>query len=121
MASPASALANTRSARSLAHLVTHAADGALRGQPARLAAKRFARRATSAGADRFAGLDWDPGRGGVPLLTDALAMLECETVADHPAGDHWIIVAQVETLRITSVEHPLIFFAGAFRALRSPA
>jgi 3-hydroxy-9,10-secoandrosta-1,3,5(10)-triene-9,17-dione monooxygenase reductase component len=49
--------------------------------------ERFAIRATPAGADRFAGLDWELGRGGVPLLTDALARLECELVAEHPAGD----------------------------------
>src|SRR5918995_5718792 len=30
--------------------------------------ERFAIRATPAGADRFAGLDWEPARGGVPLL-----------------------------------------------------
>ncbi len=49
--------------------------------------EQFAIRATPAGADRFAGLDWKLGRGGVPLLTDALARLECELVAEHPAGD----------------------------------
>jgi flavin reductase (DIM6/NTAB) family NADH-FMN oxidoreductase RutF len=53
----------------------------------------FVVRATPAGADRFADLDWEPGRDGVPLLTDALASLECEIVAEHPAGDHWIVVA----------------------------
>jgi 3-hydroxy-9,10-secoandrosta-1,3,5(10)-triene-9,17-dione monooxygenase reductase component len=83
--------------------------------------ERFAVRATPAGADRFAGLDWEPGRRGVPLLTDAVASLECEIVAEHPAGDHWIVVGQVENLHNTSVEHPLIFFAGAFRALLPPA
>jgi 3-hydroxy-9,10-secoandrosta-1,3,5(10)-triene-9,17-dione monooxygenase reductase component len=83
--------------------------------------EQFAIHATPAGADRFAGLDWKLGRSGVPLLTDALASLECEIVAEHPAGDHWIVVGQVQNLRITSVEHPLIFFAGAFRALRQPA
>jgi 3-hydroxy-9,10-secoandrosta-1,3,5(10)-triene-9,17-dione monooxygenase reductase component len=83
--------------------------------------ERFAKRATTAGADRFAGLDWEPGRRGLPLLTDAVASLECEIVAEHPAGDHWIVVGQVENLHNTSVEHPLIFFAGAFRALLPPA
>jgi hypothetical protein len=39
-----------------------------------------------------------PGHGGIPLLTDALATLECEIVAEHPTGDHWIVV--------------LVFFAG---------
>jgi 3-hydroxy-9,10-secoandrosta-1,3,5(10)-triene-9,17-dione monooxygenase reductase component len=80
--------------------------------------EHFAKRATPAGADRFAGLDWEPGRGGVPLLTDAIASLECETVAEHRAGDHWIIVGQVDDLRISAMKDPLLFFAGAFTALQ---
>ena len=77
--------------------------------------ERFAIRATPAGADRFAGLDWELGRGGVPLLTDALASLECEIVAEHPAGDHWIVVGRVDDLRTSRVNEPLVFFAGEFR------
>ena len=80
--------------------------------------EHFATRATPAGADRFAGLDWQPGRSGVPLLTDALATLECEIVAEHPAGDHWIVVGRVDDLRISPIEDPLVFFAGEFGALR---
>ena len=81
--------------------------------------ERFARRAIPAGADRFAGLDWELGRGRVPLLTDALASLECEIVAEHPAGDHWIVVGRVDDLRISPLKDPLVFFAGAFAALQS--
>src|SRR5918994_1920328 len=76
----------------------------------------YARRATPAGADRFAGLDWEPGRGGVPLLTDALTNLECEIVAEHPAGDHWIVLGRVDNLRTSPIKDPLVFFAGAFGA-----
>jgi 3-hydroxy-9,10-secoandrosta-1,3,5(10)-triene-9,17-dione monooxygenase reductase component len=80
--------------------------------------ERYARRATPAGADRFAGLDWQLGRGGVPLLTDALACLECEITAEHPAGDHWIVVGRVADLRVSPVDEPLVFFAGGFGAVR---
>ncbi len=80
--------------------------------------EEFARRATPAGADRFAGLDWELGRGGVPLLTDALATLECEIVAEHPAGDHWIVVGRVDDLRTWAIEDPLVFFAGAFATVQ---
>jgi 3-hydroxy-9,10-secoandrosta-1,3,5(10)-triene-9,17-dione monooxygenase reductase component len=80
----------------------------------------FAIRATPAGADRFAGLDWEPGPGGVPLLRDALAWLECEIAAEHPAGDHWIVVGRVEDLRISPISQPLVFFGGAFNALQWP-
>ena len=80
--------------------------------------EQFAKDAAPAGADRFAGLDWQPGRSGVPLLTDALAVLECEIVAEHPAGDHWIVVGRVESLHTTPDNDPLIFYAGAFAAVR---
>ena|SRR5438874_2079425 len=80
--------------------------------------ERFAQRATPAGADRFAGLDWELGHGGVPLLTDALATLEFEILAEHPAGDHWIVVGRVDDVRTTALKDPLVFFAGAFGALR---
>ena len=80
--------------------------------------ERATRRAAPAGADRFADLDWEPGRSGAPLLTDALAALECETVAEHPAGDHSIVVGRVEGLRVSAIDDPLVFFAGTCRALR---
>ena len=80
--------------------------------------EQFAIRATPAGADRFAGLEWEFGRGGAPLLTDALASLECEIVAEHPAGDHWIVVGRVESVRMAAGKDPLVFFAGVFGAVR---
>ena len=80
--------------------------------------KRFAMRAARAGADRFASLDWELGPHGVPLLTDALATIECEILAEHPAGDHWIVVGRVDDLRTSRLKDPLVFFAGAYGALR---
>jgi 3-hydroxy-9,10-secoandrosta-1,3,5(10)-triene-9,17-dione monooxygenase reductase component len=80
--------------------------------------ERFAMRASRAGADRFAGLDWALGRRGVPLVADALATLECEVVAEHPAGDHWIVVGRVDEARTSPVDAPLVFFGGAFRTVR---
>jgi 3-hydroxy-9,10-secoandrosta-1,3,5(10)-triene-9,17-dione monooxygenase reductase component len=78
----------------------------------------FARRATPPGADRFAGLDWEPGPSGAPLLSDALTSLECAIVAEYPAGDHWIVLGRVDDLRSSPGIDPLLFFAGGFGALR---
>ena len=78
----------------------------------------FVARAAPAGADRFAGIQWEPGFGGVPVLTDALASLDCEIVGEHPAGDHWIVVAQVEEARVWPAAEPLVFFAGGFGTVR---
>jgi 3-hydroxy-9,10-secoandrosta-1,3,5(10)-triene-9,17-dione monooxygenase reductase component len=80
--------------------------------------ERFVIRAAPAGAERFAGLDWCLGRCGTPLLTDALTTLECEIVAEHPAGDHWIVLGRVEDLRTSLSTDPLVFFAGAFGTVR---
>jgi flavin reductase (DIM6/NTAB) family NADH-FMN oxidoreductase RutF len=54
----------------------------------------------------------------VPLLAGALASLECEIVAEHPAGDHWIVVGRVDELRVAPAREPLVFFGGAFSGLR---
>ena len=80
--------------------------------------ERFVARATPAGADRVAGLDWEPGPGGVPLLTDALASFECQIVAEHLTGDHSIVVAQVDHLHTSPIEDPLVFFAGTFHTVQ---
>jgi len=80
--------------------------------------ERFVRSASPPGADRFAGVDWELGPGGVPLITDALAALECDIAAEHPAGDHWIIVGLVHDARLAPAAEPLVFFSGAFAGLR---
>jgi 3-hydroxy-9,10-secoandrosta-1,3,5(10)-triene-9,17-dione monooxygenase reductase component len=79
--------------------------------------ERFARSASPPGADRFGGVDWELGPGGVPLITDALAALECDVVAEHPAGDHWIVVGQVHSVCISPLDDPLVFFAGTIGGL----
>ena len=81
----------------------------------------FVLRASPAGADRFAGLEWEPGASGVPVVRDALATLECEIVAEHAAGDHWIVVGRVDHLRTSPGKAPLLFFAGELGALHQPS
>ncbi|WP_380166099.1 flavin reductase family protein [Jannaschia sp. R86511] len=59
---------------------------------------------------------------GLPLVAGALAQLECEVSAVHPAGDHSIVVGTVRGL--TLPEHqddPLVWFASAYRRLAGGA
>ena len=61
---------------------------------------------------------------GAPLLDDALAVLECRTTAVHDAGDHSIVVGQVEAVTAppeTADRGPLLHYSGAYRRLRSLA
>jgi 3-hydroxy-9,10-secoandrosta-1,3,5(10)-triene-9,17-dione monooxygenase reductase component len=66
---------------------------------------KFARRAALPGADRFAEPD---------VLRDALAVIDCRLEAEYAAGDHSIVVARVNRLRVSSNAQPLVYFAGHF-------
>ncbi len=47
--------------------------------------------------DKFGGVEWEPGIGGLPLLaSDALAYAECSTVEELTAGDHVVLIGLVE-------------------------
>ncbi|MET9337661.1 flavin reductase family protein [Nonomuraea sp. NPDC004354] len=66
------------------------------------------------GGDKFAGLAWSRSPGGNPLLEGALAWLECSIEAEHPAGDHVIVVARVHQLDAHADGGPLLFFRGGY-------
>ena len=76
---------------------------------------RFARALT----DKWDGVSVCPGLGGVPLLSDALAWIECRSYAKYDGGDHLIIVGQVLSLtaRSGADTRPLVFFGGKYRQL----
>ena len=54
------------------------------------------------GADRFAGVKTQTAENGSPLLTDALAYLECEVVTRMECSDHWIVYSKVSTGRVSN-------------------
>ncbi len=53
------------------------------------------------GADRFAGVNTQKAENGSPLLTDALAYIECEVVSRMDCADHWIVYSQVNSGRVS--------------------
>ena len=67
--------------------------------------------------DKFAGLDWKAGAGGVPVLNGCIANFECRNVHQYPGGDHLIMVGQVEHYR-ANMDAPLLFFASKYAALQ---
>src|SRR3989442_9916218 len=64
-------------------------------------------------ADKFQGVDISYGGLGVPLLTGALARIECRVAADVEAGTHTVFLAEVDSAE-TSGEAPLTYFRGKF-------
>lgn len=66
--------------------------------------------------DRFAGVDVVEGPLGSPLISGALAWLECAVREVHPGGDHSIIVGEVVDCGV-GMGDPLLFFRGRLMGL----
>jgi flavin reductase (DIM6/NTAB) family NADH-FMN oxidoreductase RutF len=75
-------------------------------------AKQFA----SKDIDRFAGVEFQEGVGGAPLLKGAVATFECYNRSRYDEGDHVIFVGEVERCSFQAGASPLLFHGGKFYA-----
>lgn len=93
--------AEMRSAESFAVNILHDSQEAL--------SRRFAGPVD----DRFADVPLEHGPLGNAILDNVLAWLECRVVARHPAGDHVIVVGEVEA---GAARHgrPLLYYRGGY-------
>lgn len=68
-------------------------------------------------ADKFAGIDYGHGIGGIPLLSGCVATFECSNAAQYPGGDHLILVGKVENYQV-SLDAPLLYFASKYARIQ---
>jgi flavorubredoxin/flavin reductase (DIM6/NTAB) family NADH-FMN oxidoreductase RutF len=54
------------------------------------------------GEDRFANIDSQPGENGSPILSSALAYIECEVGNRLECGDHWVLYAIAKNGKLLS-------------------
>ncbi len=73
--------------------------------------RRFA-----AHGERFDGVGFTRGENGIALIDGALAFMECRVVARHPAGDHTIVVGEVEAASVGD-DRPLLYYRGGYAQL----
>ena len=66
--------------------------------------------------DRFGGIGYTEGRLGAPILDEVLAWLQCRIVARHLAGDHLILVGQVDEAGVHE-GRPLLYYRGGYATL----
>ena len=66
--------------------------------------------------DKFADVKWTPSElTGAPRIHGSVAWIDCEIVAEHEAGDHWIVVGRVIDLDVDRPDvGPLLFFKGGY-------
>jgi flavin reductase (DIM6/NTAB) family NADH-FMN oxidoreductase RutF len=65
---------------------------------------------------RFEGLAYQSGATGAPLLDHAVTCLDCRLVTKHEAGDHWVLIGEIEQSIVRGGE-PLVYCAGAYQRL----
>jgi flavin-dependent trigonelline monooxygenase, reductase component len=64
-------------------------------------------------ADKFAGVAWQPGQTGSPLIGGTVAWLDCRTEQQIDAGDHLVLIGRVLDFR-HSTQTPLGFCRGNY-------
>jgi len=65
------------------------------------------------GQDKFLGIATSEGLGGVPILEDCAAHLECLKIAEYPGGDHVVYIGKVENI-FRSAHRSLAFGDGKY-------
>lgn len=74
-------------------------------------AARFARQATTAEA-KLEGVAQRPADSGAAILTDSVAYFDCEVSTVVEAGDHLLVIGQIEDAAVLKERAPLTSAAG---------
>jgi 3-hydroxy-9,10-secoandrosta-1,3,5(10)-triene-9,17-dione monooxygenase reductase component len=77
---------------------------------------QFASRAS----DKWSGISWRTTKSGNPIIDGCLGWVDCSLEAEHPAGDHLIVVGRVCELFLPeteTAEFPLLYFKGRYCTL----
>ena len=65
---------------------------------------------------RFDGIGYTRGLTGAALLDDALAHIECKRVSHYDAGDHTVVIGEVEAA-VAHGHRPLLYYRGGYAQL----
>ena len=65
------------------------------------------------GGDKFDGVEWSPGVTGSPIITGALAHVECRLGAIFEGGDHELVTGHVVAMDAGDGA-PLLFYRSGF-------
>lgn len=79
-------------------------------------ADTFSGRPASGKPFDFANHAWRNGDTGLPLVSDATAVFECETANSFDAGTHRIFIGRVVAARKSDAE-PLVYYNRAYRRI----
>lgn len=66
--------------------------------------------------NRFEDLPYHLSNNGIPLIDGCVGFIECTVAKRYVAGDHDLILGQVEAWQINAPSDPLIFYRGNYLA-----
>ncbi len=78
--------------------------------------EHVSRRFATVGQDHFEGLELEEDESGLPLLPGCTAYLVCRVTELVAAGDHDVVLAEVEKARERG-GNPLVFHLGGYKRL----
>ena len=80
-------------------------------------AERFTGKGGLKGAERFAGADWFTRASGAPLLSGALAAIDCEVEEVVERHSHAIVIGRVLDLKVSPRSAALAYWHGQYLAI----
>lgn len=105
-------VAHTSSSAEKLRAAGHFAVNVLQAEQIELS-RRFAQKIE----DRFSATPWTAGEHGLPVLDHALCSFECSRHEVVEAGDHFLLIGEVERARFEPQRDPLLYFRGQYRGL----
>ena len=76
--------------------------------------QQVCRQMSSRGGDKFAGVSYTISPHGLPVIADAIALIECRIHSVTDAGDHWFVLGEVLNMDAPREESPMLFHRGRF-------
>jgi len=76
--------------------------------------QQVCRQVAAKGPDKFAGVEFSVSGNGLPVIADAIAIIECEIASVVDAGDHWFVLGKVLKLETTREDDPMLFYRGRY-------
>ena len=81
--------------------------------------QELANKFAKSSGDKFSGVDWKPGLGNAPVLSDSVANFQCRAANRYYGGDHIIFLGAVEAYAYNRKE-PLLFARGGYGRFVAP-
>lgn len=64
--------------------------------------------------DKYAGVDYTLSANGSPVLTSAMAWIDCDIHDVIETGDHYLVLGLVREMKAVRQADPMLFFVGSY-------